>query len=69
MREINKSKRWEGRMSLTQSLTIERALRAIKDDTAPSYQLIPVNVRAVAQKAGRASSLARKLHALLKRLP
>ena len=56
-------------MSLTQSLTIERALRAIKDDTAPSYQLIPVNVRAVAQKAGRASSLARKLHALLKRLP
>jgi hypothetical protein len=69
MREINKSKRWEGRMSLTQSLTIERALRAIKDEAAPSYTLVSATIHRTAQKAGRAASLARKLHALLKRLP
>jgi len=68
MREHNKTKRWRDRIPFAQAMTIERALRDLKEDSSPTYRLAPGN-SVVAKRAGMAANISRMVQALLKRLP
>lgn len=67
MREQNKSKQWRERMPFSQAMTVERALRDIKNDAGPNYRLRPGD-KTVAKRAGAAAKIARMVQGLLKRL-
>lgn len=62
-----KTQRWRERMPFVQAMTTERALRDLKADMGPNYNLVPGN-KAVAKRASMASKVSRMVRRLLKRM-
>ena len=62
-----KSTRWQRRMPPRQAETVDRTLREMRMEAAPTYQLLGGDPT-VARRAGRAAAIGKMVLALLKRL-